>query len=227
MGGFPPASSGDPAKDAATRLNDLLPGGIMADAYWKYVKQWWPMRDEPNVLLLHYSDVKRDLAGAVARIASWLGVALTDDERSMDDYSLCTDETIITVLAPWEFTGSWGDVASPTCTEGQGPSSCVQSYPPTEAPNALEGADFTITGSTNYNGSGVLTILSGQHSGWSQVTFTGGCKLKSAETEPGWDLAEGADPTADENELSGSFDVATQTWTVQPDDVEDTTAARC
>ena len=30
-------------------------------------------------------------------------VALTDDERSMDDYSLCTDETIITVLAPWEF----------------------------------------------------------------------------------------------------------------------------
>ena len=153
-------------------------------------------------------------------------VALTDDERSMDDYSLCTDETIITVLAPWEFTGSWGDVASPTCTEGQGPSSCVQSYPPTETPNALEGADFTITGSTNYNGSGVLTILSGQHSGWSQVTFTGGCKLKSAETEPGWDLAEGADPTADENELSGSFDVATQRWTVQPDDVEDTTAAR-
>lgn len=102
----------------------------------------------------------------------------------------------------------------------------MQSYPPTESPNALEGSDFTITGSTNYNGSGVLTILSGQHSGWSQVAFTGGCKLKSAQTEPGWDLAEGADPTADENELSGSFDVATQTWTVQPDDVEDTTAAR-
>jgi hypothetical protein len=81
-GGFPPASSGDPAKDAATRLDDLLPGGMMADAYWKYVKQWWPMRDEPNVLLLHYSDVKRDLAGAVSRIASWLGVELTDDERA-------------------------------------------------------------------------------------------------------------------------------------------------
>ena len=45
--------SGDPAKDAAKRLADLLPGGIMADAYWKYVKEWWPMRDEPNVLLLH------------------------------------------------------------------------------------------------------------------------------------------------------------------------------
>ena len=81
-GGFPPASSGDPAKDAATRLADLLPGGIMADAYWKYVKEWWAMRDEPNVLLLHYSDVRRDVAGAVARIASWLGVELTDDERA-------------------------------------------------------------------------------------------------------------------------------------------------
>ena len=77
-GGFPPASTGDLAKDAATRLDDLLPGGMMADMYWKYVKQWWPMRDEPNVLLLHYSDVKRDLAGAVSRIASWLGVELTE-----------------------------------------------------------------------------------------------------------------------------------------------------
>ena len=154
-------------------------------------------------------------------------VALTDDDRSMDDYNLCTDDTIITVLAPWEFTGSWGDVASPTCTESQGPSGCVQSYPATAAPG-LEGvgAEFTVTGSTNYNGSGTLTILSGQHEGWSQVVFSGGCAVKSAETEPGWDLAEGADPTADENELSGAFDVATQTWSVALDDVEDTTAAR-
>ena len=91
----------------------------------------------------------------------------------MDDYNLCTDDTIITVLAPWEFTGSWGDVASPTCTESQGPSSCVQSYPATVTPG-LEGAgaEFTVTGSTNYNGSGTLTILSGQHEGWSQVTLT-------------------------------------------------------
>jgi len=154
-------------------------------------------------------------------------VALTDEERSMDDYNLCTDDTIITVLAPWEFTGSWGDVAAPTCTESQGPSSCVQSYPATATPG-LEGAgdEFTVTGSTNYNGSGTLTILSGQHSGWSQVVFSGGCAVKSAETEPGWDLAEGADPTADENELSGGFDVASQTWSVALDDVEDTTAAR-
>ena len=152
-------------------------------------------------------------------------VALTDDDRSMDDYNLCTDDTIITVLQPWEFTGSWGDVASPTCTESQGPSGCVQSYPATAAPG-LEGvgAEFTVTGSTNYNGSGVLTILSGQHSGWSQVAFTGGCAVKSAETEPGWDIV--GDPTADENELSGAFDVATQTWSVALDDVEDTTAAR-
>jgi len=154
-------------------------------------------------------------------------VALEDETRSMDDYNLCTDDTIITVLAPWEFTGSWGDVASPTCTESQGPSNCVQGYPATATPG-LEGvgAEFTVTGSTNYNGSGVLTILSGQHSGWSQVVFSGGCAVKSAETEPGWDLAEGADPTADENELSGAFDVASQTWSVALDDVEDTTAAR-
>ena len=62
-GGFPPASSGDTREDALTRMDEMLPGGIFHDWYFKYVNEWWKVKDEKNVLLLHYSDAKKDLSG--------------------------------------------------------------------------------------------------------------------------------------------------------------------
>jgi hypothetical protein len=29
--------------------------------YFDYVRDWWPLRHAPNVLLLHYADLKKDL----------------------------------------------------------------------------------------------------------------------------------------------------------------------
>ena len=42
-------------------LKDFLPGGTLGGLYFGYVKEWWPFRHEPNVLLLHYADAKKDL----------------------------------------------------------------------------------------------------------------------------------------------------------------------
>ena len=39
-----------------------------------FVAAWWPLRNEPNVLFLHYSDMKRDHEGAVRRIARFLAM---------------------------------------------------------------------------------------------------------------------------------------------------------
>lgn len=39
---------------------------------------WWQARDLPNVLMVHYSDLKADLAGQVARIAAFLDIPLPD-----------------------------------------------------------------------------------------------------------------------------------------------------
>jgi hypothetical protein len=39
-----------------------------------FVAAWWPLRHRPNVLLLHFADMKRDHEGVVRRIAAFLGL---------------------------------------------------------------------------------------------------------------------------------------------------------
>jgi hypothetical protein len=80
--GFPP-NIPDDSFDSETppaAVKGLLPGESLSDLYFGYVKKWWPYRNDPNVLLLHYSNIRRDLRGHVAKIAQFLDVALTEEE---------------------------------------------------------------------------------------------------------------------------------------------------
>ena len=76
-GGFPPHSEEDKAV-----IQDLMPGGIFESRHFGYVNSWWEKKNEDNVLLLHYSDVKRDLPGAVSDLAEFFGVELSPQEMS-------------------------------------------------------------------------------------------------------------------------------------------------
>ena len=54
--------------------------------YWlpwpRHVHGWWRWAQErPNVLFLHFEDMKRDLPAVVDRVAQFLGCALTPAER--------------------------------------------------------------------------------------------------------------------------------------------------
>lgn len=40
--------------------------------FWNNVQYWWEVRDEPNVLLLHYNELLQDKPRAAARIAEFL-----------------------------------------------------------------------------------------------------------------------------------------------------------
>src|SRR5262245_1232348 len=40
--------------------------------FWEHVRGWWAIRDLPNVLLVHYANLKRDLPGEVRRAAAFL-----------------------------------------------------------------------------------------------------------------------------------------------------------
>jgi len=44
--------------------------------YWENIRGWWAIRDLPNVHVVHYADLKADLAGEIARIARFLGIAV-------------------------------------------------------------------------------------------------------------------------------------------------------
>ncbi len=43
-------------------------------SYWENVRTWWAVRDLPNVKLMHFNDMKADLAGSIKSIGEFLGI---------------------------------------------------------------------------------------------------------------------------------------------------------
>lgn len=43
-------------------------------SYWENIRSWWNLRDLPNVKLVHFNDLKRDLPGSIAEIADFLAI---------------------------------------------------------------------------------------------------------------------------------------------------------
>jgi len=44
-----------------------------------HTQSWWPYRHLPNILFVHYNDLKEELAGEVRRIADFLAIPVADD----------------------------------------------------------------------------------------------------------------------------------------------------
>jgi aryl sulfotransferase len=47
--------------------------------FWSHVRSWWEARTLPNVLLVHFADLRRGLASEIRRIGTFLGIEV--DER--------------------------------------------------------------------------------------------------------------------------------------------------
>ncbi|MEK6255693.1 MAG: sulfotransferase domain-containing protein [Chloroflexota bacterium] len=47
--------------------------------YWAHIASWWPERDNPDVLILCFEDMKTNLPDAVRKVADFIGVALDDE----------------------------------------------------------------------------------------------------------------------------------------------------
>ena len=48
--------------------------------FWENVRSWWAIRDLPNVLLMHFAELKADMPGQIRRIADFLETPI-DDSR--------------------------------------------------------------------------------------------------------------------------------------------------
>ncbi len=83
-GGFPPADGG--TKDekirevASVRIKQMMPDNIFKHIHFDYVNDWWRVKDEKNVMLLHYSDAKKDLRSTVGQLAKFYEVQLSKEE---------------------------------------------------------------------------------------------------------------------------------------------------
>mmetsp|Transcript_28310 Transcript_28310/g.56501 ORF Transcript_28310/g.56501 Transcript_28310/m.56501 type:complete len:293 (+) Transcript_28310:120-998(+) len=49
----------------------VKPSGFDTNLF-RFVSNWWPLRNEPNVLMMHYSDMVKDHEGSVKKISDFL-----------------------------------------------------------------------------------------------------------------------------------------------------------
>jgi aryl sulfotransferase len=47
---------------------------------WKTIRGWWSARDLPNVLLVHFNDLKADLSGEIQRVADFLEIDVPEEK---------------------------------------------------------------------------------------------------------------------------------------------------
>ena len=57
--------------------------------FWESVRSWWEVRALPNVMFVHFDDLKRDMPGEMRRIASFLEVPI-DEARWGETVEYCT-----------------------------------------------------------------------------------------------------------------------------------------
>ena len=47
-------------------------------SFWENVRSWWAIRNLPNVMLLHFADLKADMPGQIRRIADFLEIPIDE-----------------------------------------------------------------------------------------------------------------------------------------------------
>ena len=51
-------------------------------SFWRTIRGWYAARNLPNLLLVHFNDLKADLEGEIRRIADFLDVPVSEDKRA-------------------------------------------------------------------------------------------------------------------------------------------------
>lgn len=62
---------------------------VDAGGQFDVIGSWWELRDQPNVLLVHYDDLRADLDGEMRRVASYLEIPV-DEARWPELVESCT-----------------------------------------------------------------------------------------------------------------------------------------
>ena len=90
-----------PPADVATYFREWLArDGYPFWSFWENVRSWWHIRNLPNVKLIHFNDLKRDLPGSIRAIARFLDIKIDENtfpaivEHCGFDYMKSHAETI-------------------------------------------------------------------------------------------------------------------------------------
>lgn len=70
---------GPPPESIRQYFNEWLEGdGYPFWSFWENVGSWWNTRNLPDVMLVHFNDLKRDLPGQIRRIAAFLAIGIDE-----------------------------------------------------------------------------------------------------------------------------------------------------
>lgn len=70
---------GKPPADIRQYFHEWFDGdGYPFWPFWENIRSWWNVRHLPNLLLLHFNDLKADMPGQIRRIADFLSIAVND-----------------------------------------------------------------------------------------------------------------------------------------------------
>jgi aryl sulfotransferase len=69
-----------PSADVVQYFREWLDsGGFPLADFWQHYQSWWDARHLPNVLLVHFNNLKADLPGEMRRIANFLGIEIEEE----------------------------------------------------------------------------------------------------------------------------------------------------
>jgi aryl sulfotransferase len=79
-----PGLSGPPIAPPPASVHDYYREWMAKDgfpfwSYWENVRTWWEARNLPNVKLVHFNELKRDLPGSIRGIAHFLDIAIDEE----------------------------------------------------------------------------------------------------------------------------------------------------
>jgi aryl sulfotransferase len=71
-----------PVDDIVQYFHEWLDGGglPLGGSFWQNVQGWWNARHLPNILLLHFNELKADMTGQIRRIARFLDITINEEK---------------------------------------------------------------------------------------------------------------------------------------------------
>ena len=78
-----PERTGPPLGSAPSSVLQYFQDWLAKDGYpwwpyWEHVLSWWQIQELPNVMLLHFSNLKKDMPGEIGRIAAFLDIGIDE-----------------------------------------------------------------------------------------------------------------------------------------------------
>lgn len=79
-----PGLIGDPISKCPDNVKEMYDIWMEEDgkplwSFWETIGSWWEIQNLPNVMLIHYSDLKKDMEGEIKKIANFLDIDIADD----------------------------------------------------------------------------------------------------------------------------------------------------